>query len=467
MTQKLFVMTGNQIKGIPLQALPESAWTFLTGGEADEDSIQVLFERVPWLYRGVVARCLALSNMPFALHRGDEDGEEVDAESAFSFTLKLKRLLYTIEMHLILFGAAYVQKERNRLALKGLRTLYPPTITPVYDAGQGLKGFERKLGNTTFKLALDDLAYLWLVNHRAELGPGVGEAQVALEAAGMLRNINLWGARFFEQGAVMPTLISVPMGAQEADKERLRSWFKRKLTGKDKAFAVEAIEGEVTVTQLGYPPNDLATPELTDSKRQDIATALGVPQTLLFSDAANYATAQQDDLHFYDKTVVPRAEMIAEDLNEQIFSRYGLYLCPHRERMEIFQAQEGEKAYRLASLVGDHPIMTVNEAREMLDLEPLPDDDLNELEAPEDAGGSRGPSLPDEADNEMANEMRRWRTMATRRFKEGKPGKALAFESDAIPPGKAAAIRGQLEACTTALQVGQVFDAAREWQGYP
>jgi len=463
----------HQQKSIPLQSLPPEAWRSIVGGTGGgpERSTE-RYADVPYLYRAIQARCAALSDLPYAWERADE---ELEGEPTFPFELNLRALLWQIELHLLLFGAAYVMPEKNPFGVvKELATLYPPTVTPQFDIENGLTGFIRQTGGRTVTFAPEELVYIWLPPHASEVGHGVGEAVVALRAAGVLANIDEFAWRFFGQGAVNPTVISVPQGTLDADKERLTSWYKRMWTGVKNAFSVTAITGDLKVNQIGYPVNQLATPELTARAREDIATALGIPQSFMMSNAANYATARQDDLHFYGKTVLPRAEIIAEALNKQLFARFNLSLCWKAERMEIYQAQETEKAQGLVSLVSAG-IITVNEARERLELKPLEEEkaeetnDVNEMNDP----NYTEPPTPEadaeeDAIEDMQMEVRRWQKMLFNRYREGKSHKALSFKSDIIPSPLMAATVAQLEDASSMNEAMAIVGGLLAWKvDYP
>lgn len=142
------------------------------------------------------------------------------------------------------------------------------------------------------------------------------------------------------------------------------------LSGVRKAFGIELISGKITATTIGYALKDLATTELSMSKREDVSTALGVPQTLLFSNAANYATASQDDLHFYDKTIKPFAFRLQNALNKQVYQPLGYFLKFHPERMAIYQELKAREASGVVELYTAR-IVTLNETRERLELPPL------------------------------------------------------------------------------------------------
>jgi len=306
----------------------------------------------------------------------------------------------------------------------------------------------------------------------------------------VLRNIDIYADMYFKNGAVNPTLISVEGGSTlPADVERLKAWYKRMLSGVRKAFGIEMINGKISAQTIGYALKDLATTELTSSKREDVSTALGIPQTLLFSNAANYATAQQDDLHFYDKTVKPKAIRLQNALNKQVYEKMGYYLKFHPERMEMYQQQEEQKSASVVSLY-QAGIMTLEEVREHMNLAPLstvniepppvsidngqkPDnnrtDSVNSSATTptDDASPTKATHVHEHAENAATAELEKWQAVALKRLKENKFTKALEFTSDVIRPSLMEAIKGNLENVTDATEIKRVFLNALEWAAYP
>lgn len=371
-----YLVTGQGVKSIPLNSLPEDAWRYLVGSGVDGGGANIfdLYESIPWLYRGVEARCNALSGMPVSIHKGNESGKEIDPNTLPFMMEPLPLLLNRMYRWYILLGKSYVYTGRltERSSIREVRAMHPDTIEPKVNPSEGFVGFIRRIGTTQIPLTTYELHPVFKMSARKELGAGVADAATALRAAGVLNSLDEMEQRLYTNGAINPTLLTMPAGTQQADKERLRSWYRRVLTGVKKAFAIEVVEGpKPEVVTLGHRPKDLAAPEITAQKREDIATALGVPQTLMFSNAANYATARQDDLHFYDKTIRPDAQMFADVLNAVVFQPMGFFMKFHPERMELYQQLEAEKATAVISLY-EAGLMEYEEAREHMNLSPRP-----------------------------------------------------------------------------------------------
>jgi HK97 family phage portal protein len=360
---------GVTTKSLTLDTLPDAAWTPILGSGAGDDLTE-LYAQVPWLYRAVNLRADALANLPHAWET--LGGDPLPGEPRLPFPLDLPYLLNLLEGWLVLYGAAYIFKGLNAARrVKTLRPLHPRTVTPVIEPERGLVAFERQSGADRLTLDLHEIIYLWLPSRRAELGHGTPPAQAALAAAGMLKAADQFADTYFRQGALMPTLISIDGMPPASEMEKLEHWAARAMTGLGNAFRTIALRAQVKVQPLSanVELGRLALPELTDKKREDIATALGVPHSLLFSNAANYATARQDDLHFYDKTILPEARRIEAALNAQLFAHYSLRLRFRPDQMEIYQEREAQKADKLAALA-DAEVITPAAARAQLDLQP-------------------------------------------------------------------------------------------------
>jgi HK97 family phage portal protein len=481
---------GGGLKSIPLHATTSEMWraAYSTLGMADDDMLK-LYEGVAWFRRGVDVRAEALANLPWQFSRGDGESELDEGElPPLPFALDMDMLLNMVEAWLTLYGAAYAFKGLNAARIpKELRPMHPATITPEFDAALGLKGFKRALpGGSQMLLQPDELAYVWLPPRKSEVGPGIPPARAALSAATLLKSADEFGLMYFENGVIAPALVTVPAGTPDAEKKRLESWATRAMSGLKKAFNVIGIAADVKVSSLGsaVPLGSLALPELTDKKREDIATAFGVPQTILFSNAANFATAQQDDLHFYDKTIIPEARRVERALNRQVFEPLGWKLAFKPERLEVYQRLEAEKADKvLAQYEAD--LITDEEAREEMGREPTPASGKFKSQRRTESAiaiaqsrpapvfppqPNQPPQLPPGQSAEqkaVADELVKWERKALKRIEEGKPEKAREFESDTLPWAVKVWVVAALEEARTAEDVKLAFVGVNAWEGYP
>lgn len=381
-----FVVRGdNSVKAVPLSTFTASETTGLPRGAVD---VHTVYQQTPAVYRCVTARAHAVSRVPFDIERAGRASLKADADEVARW---IKRHLYYIEASLCLDGGAYLMPEHNKVKLLGLRWLRFDTVTPLLDSRAGLAGFERRVGAhqpETYKPG--DLVYIWLPDPDVEIGPGTPPAAVALKPAMTILRANEYVESFFERGGMNVTLLIVDPSTAESDMKRLETWWKRLTRGVKKAWEAVAFRKNVEVKQFGYAPEQMAMPELRAGALREIANAFGVPEFYLSSDVANYATAENYSLTFNEDVIQAELELIEAALNEQLLARLGLKMTFHANRLEVFQKSELAKAQGITELVGA-PILSVNEGRAMLELDPAPGGDW---EKPQDDPIEEPPLAP-------------------------------------------------------------------------
>ncbi len=485
MANRQYIVTqhGGAIKSIPLQAYPAEAWRSILSAVVSDDDLTKRYDDTPWFRRAIDVRASSLANLPWAFthDNGDElpEGELPDLPFEFQADLFFNQ----VEAWLTMYGVAYAFKGLNAVrSVRDLRLLHPSTVTPQYDAAQGLTGYRRNLGSQQMMLTPEDVCAFWLPSRKSEVGPGTAPAKAALLAALLLNTSDTFADTYFKNGVIAPTLIELPDGTGDPDRERIQDWLSRAATGVKKAFSALAVRQSVKVTQLGeqIPLGSLALPELTDKKREDISTAFGIPQSLLFSNAANYATAQQDDLHFYDKTIVPDARLIEQAFNRQVLAPLGWKLQFKPESLEYYQQLESTKADALSKLYSIG-VLTRDEVRDEMGRLPADDSLFKDTQRAQLAAqlmqvrmGQPTPSQqPADApadtstDTTAKAELERWQRKAIKRLSEGKADKAAAFESDVLSDRLKAYVVGGLETAVSIDDVKAVFEVAHLWEAYP
>jgi HK97 family phage portal protein len=348
------ILTNGQ-KAISLSQYPDEAWTDLSpSGEGtkdnrkDTEAIANYYNTVAFLFRCVQLRASALTRIPWAIRKGETDiwiSDEPTPPQSLLFLKDFRRFLRLTEAALCLSPEAFWFKERNRVRVLSLRWHAPQSVIPQWSESEGLTGFKRLLGDGKSKVfEVEDYIYFAIPNPMHETLPGRPPAQAAMGAAGVLYSVDAFASQFFKQGAIKATLLTVDGNPSPAEMLKLEAWWKRFFSGVKSAWGTAAVRAGVTPVVVGEGMESLSQSELTKERKQDIATALGVPHSLVFSDAANFATSQQDDLHFYDKTLIPEFEYHVETLNAQLFEPMGYAMELRPDEMSVFQADEEQRS---------------------------------------------------------------------------------------------------------------------------
>lgn len=512
MKKKLFLFDG--LKAVPIDPDAEGydwAWQVLSGPgrtAAGDMKGETAYSTLGHVRRGMTLRANAVASCPRHYYRAN--GEEV-TEANIRFLDGWQRTLKLIELSLCDSSAFYLYRVKVGNGLAGLRwmksaTMFPKMV-PAQDKTLNLV-FERRINGSAPKTyTTDEIVYGWDADPYREIGPGASVLDTILLNAGALAGINAHTKAFFDRGAINPQLLQIEGNPAPDEMDRLKSWWKQVVGGVRNAFGAEVVRMKLTKLDLSSPTKDLGMPELGKVQKEDIATGLGIPYSLLFSDAANYATAQQDEANFWNLTIKPQLAFLQGELNEQVFKPAGLELYFAPEEMSLFQEDEAKRSASLSGLVAAG--MPLDIAMESLGYEPSPVDEarirlsvlLKEglayeaartivnfdeelagnaqaqqaLElfrpapvAPPAAAPVVTPtpvpqfSAPDmmlapaKTASPAADDLRKWERKAVKSLSAGKSA-AVAFESDEIAPALAAAIGGALESATDADAVRRVF----------
>lgn len=411
----------------------------------DEDAPDpaMLFRAVPWLARSVQLRSNAVASMPFDIMRGETVFDSsVEYQNKLGWLPNPRRLLYLTEAARSCSGSAYYWREHNRITTTGLRYIRWDTVEPEIDGKLGLTGFVRTVNGRRMNVPVETIVYHWMADPYVEFGPPtISPVMAALAASGVLYNLDRFASAYFARGAIKATLLTVSGAPVATERDRLKTWWKDLVSGIKNAFATEIINADsVTPVVIGEGLAELSNATLTAEKRQDIATALGVPQSVIFSESAKGlgggGVAAQDDAHFYNKTIIPECEAIADVWNEQLLEPLGLKLVFRPETLDVFQEDENQRATAFSAYVAAGLPLEV--AGEMLGLE-LPqgwtwekiaaekEKAREEMAAAMQGAGDQGQDDAEDTAMRAVDDLRKWR------IKSAKRGKLAPFTSDWIP----------------------------------
>lgn len=283
------------------------------------------------VYRCIDVRSAAVSSLPFTILKKDEvflDSETAQEKVGFEWVNNLTNLLYLTEASLLLSSEAFWLKDKSLTSkMLDLRWLASPYIDPVYDAQRGIVGFKRNLGNNAGPIDLtnDQIVYFWVQHPLAELTPDIPQVLAAIKSADVILNYEEFVSKFYERGAVKATILKVDRSTPPKERNRLREFWQDFMSGKKSAYNTEVISGDVEAEVIGEGAGESEKTEILVSRRKDIATAMGVPYSMLFGDtSSSYTAGPTEEKNFLNYTVIPRAKYIQTVLNAQLFADFGL-----------------------------------------------------------------------------------------------------------------------------------------------
>lgn len=480
-TPKLF----DGYKSVNIDQLPDAAWRTIQGDHDDGGSgnkIERYRKAVGVLKRCIIIRQNGVRSVPWCVL--DSSGKTLyeSTESILPDNLRwlksFRNLVGLTEASLILRSEAFWFKKMSMAnTVYSLRWFSPIATKPIWTA-DGLTSFERKTKKNfePEKYDAEEMIYYWIPDPMEETKPDAPLAAAAMAAANVLFNVDTFAATFFERGAIKATLLTVEGNLAPQEKSRLKEWWNRFYRGVRNAGAAEVVNANVKPVIVGEGLKELADTELTGERREEIATTLGIPHSMVFSNASNFATAQQDEQNFYNSTILPECDIISEALNEQLFEGLDLQFQFQPEKMDLFQEDEQNRASSLKAYVDAGMKLSVAAAilgvelpNEMeyadLDSEPV----AAQVQPTQLQNGNNQP--PDQQNNDQQPvtaaqvkalrkaDLEKWQRKAQKRVDSGKSANC-DFESDWLSDLEVQLIKSKLDVIYSKSALNVVFEQA-------
>lgn len=346
----------NGTKSIPLSAFPKEAWTEI-GGDTSNVSRHKIFNssRTLWTEAGIVNRCVmvratTLAALPWSIYRGEEvfiSSSENEFPEGFDWLSDLNSFLFLTEASLSLINEAFWFKKSKVLNKNAFdfQWLQADSMTPIWDPNKGLTGFKRALGkNESTVLDKENVIYIWLQDPFSETAPAIPPAYAALSSGNSLINYNKFVSEFFARGAVRATILRVDRGAKNTERQKVKSFWDNMMSGVSNAWRTVVLSSNVEPIVVGEGLNEINDVALSEARQREIATIMGVPHSILFSNAATYSTAAVEERNFYTYTIIPEAILIAQAINDQILAPLGLKFSFEWSKLQAFQTNALERA---------------------------------------------------------------------------------------------------------------------------
>ena len=433
-------------------AIPAWAQQMIDNGGEVNSTVDA-YNKTPQLYRAVQMRANALAAMPFVLRKNDK-------LTSWIYPQSLSKILFELEASLLVSGAAYLLKLQPTNGGKrtvGLQFLNPTTMRTTYDHRTRETLFTQQIRNETFgPWTADRLVYMREFSFQDEVGAGIAPAKVALPAAVLRIAMSDFAHGFFSSGGQPLTLLSMQGNPPPQEIERTERFFKRTMQGVRNAWRVLAVRSEVTVTPITPALNTMAMEELQTVTTREIASAFGIPLSLLTSDSANYATAISDQRLFYENTIKARLQFYEEAFNTQLLNETQTNIRFTPESLSVYQEDEAERSNALVNLVNAG--MPLRDAMLILgySVEEVTGTDATvetvSTDAPVIIAKSKKPatvSLQEQLADEYANathvqqvkaELKTWQRVAAKSIERGRE-----FECLQIPPELETFIKSHLQ----------------------
>lgn len=306
----------------------------------------------------------------------------------------------TLGLHLVLTGGAYCYKNRLRGKLRELIQFEPQHVT-VKRSAIGVPSYDvvNPVNGETKSFAGDEIWHLRGPSWDGYLG--LEAVQLAREAIGLAMATEETHASLHKQGVQTTGVYSVEGSLNKEQFKALRDWIEMYQAGKENAGRPFILDRGAKWTSQAMSGVDAQHIETRKYQVEEICRALRVmPIMVGYSDkASTYASAEQMFLAHMVHTMAPWYERIEQSICANLLTeedeRDGVYAKFVTAGM-LRGSLKDTKDVLLGYVNGG--LMTPNEGREKLELNPDPDPKSDELRIPANIVGEpdKAPAQPAE-----------------------------------------------------------------------
>ena len=190
-------------------------------------------------------------------------------------------------------------------------------------------------------------------------------------------NVNLLNNGARPTGAIVFNPLDIKSGLPatltEEQRAQIISDLELRFSGAANAGRAMLLEGDFDWKEMGLSPKDMDFLQLKNMAARDIALCFGVPSQLVgVPDSQTYANVAEARMALYEETIIPLAKRVESDLNEWLVPLYGDRFRIQYDIDSIpAMAERRKRVYENVVAGVREGILSRNEARERLGLEPI------------------------------------------------------------------------------------------------
>jgi len=282
-----------------------------------------------------------------------------------------EEILYQWVFHMKLTGKAFWVKDQINAAGQPLHfyPLIPQYVRIIPHETNRIKGYEYRVNGKVIVFQPEEIIH-FRRPHPSHTIEGLGEIEPSADLYENYIARNELETKFLENGAMPSGILTKKEAVEdEGDWDSLKEWWVTNYEGKRNAGKTAFLNGDWTYQQLGLTQNEMQSIESEKWSVEQIFTNHGVPLSLAgIKDAANYATAKQDEINFRRYSIVPLLDLLIGKLNSE-----GCLIKAFSPQWELAYELSGlvdvEQTVKEYGPLVDKAALTPNELRELCGLE--------------------------------------------------------------------------------------------------
>ena len=329
-------------------------------------------------FRSVQAVADAVGSVPWTAWRGET---ELSASPALDLIRQPnprdngKSYMHQKVGFLMLSGNSYEEYVEAGGTIREMYQLRPDRMKIIPGSNGFPAAYEYTVSQRKVRFDIDPNTMQGPVRHLRLFHPtddwyGMSPIEAGAYAVDTHNEAGAWIQSLLQKSARPSGALVTKDGASLPDEEfnRLKAQLEEQYQGGSNAGRPMLLEGGLSWQQMGLSPVDMALIETKLSAARDVALALGVPPQLLGIPGDNtYSNYQEARLAFWEDTVIPLVQLIAEDWNASLGERFGVELRPDFDQVPAIV----EKKQQQWEMLDKTTSLTLNEKRAAMGYEPV------------------------------------------------------------------------------------------------
>lgn len=355
---------------------------------------EVLRANKGWVYRNTDVIAKEVATIEFELFSIRQVGQEIQFNPILAHPLLdlLDRFnnftsssdgFYITSSHITLAGDSFWLLEGTTNNITDIYTLPPDKVEPIPDIIDGKTQIVRYEYKDTIKgrpinkdYQPEDIIHFKSPNPNNHIR-GLGRVRVAAD------DINTdWMAiaanqMIFRRGLIGNFILSTDKSMTDDQRKQLRAEFNSSYTGLENAFKVPIFSGGLEPKTIQMTNKDMEFIAQQEWVRDKITSIWGNNKAVIgVTDDVNRANAEATIENWKRTTISAEMKRITDTINEFLVPRFGSNLLLSF-KSPVPEAKS-DKLEEISKLIGSN-VITPNEAREMIGLDPLKDDSADQL----------------------------------------------------------------------------------------
>ena len=392
-------------------------WLFGTSIKSDADIAVTITTALglSTVWRAVNIVAGLVSTLPFDVYRRDKDGGKHKDTKHPAFELLRHRFnphtssqmgIFTMQAAALLNGNGYAWIERDGSASPvGLWLLDENATTPV--KVENVLYYKTKMGDGTERTIHESDIF-----HIRGLGDGVSGYSVisyAVNSIGMGLAAQRHSNRFFANNAQPGGILKVAGQMKEADKKQLKKDWDARVKG-DGTYSTALLEYGIDFTPNMINAKDSQLIESMEFSRTEIANLFGVPPHRVGAkQVSSFKSLHEENKSFLQSTGEFWLRQWQDEANQKLLTereKKSRKVFTEFNRKAYLEADTETKINMLNKALAGHPFMTTNEARAVLNMNPIDDPRFDTIQVPTNNFGEESSEPEEEPEEEPAEDER-------------------------------------------------------------